>query len=73
MLINSLELRAACFTLRKVIPSVQEAAARGGRRRYGLGLRQLQAMGPKRVVLSADNDNEFRSRSEWIREKSCIY
>ena len=64
MLMNSSELRAAGFTLREVIPPALEAAARGGRRRYGAGLRQLQGMGPKRIVLSADNDNKFRSRCE---------
>jgi len=64
MLINSWELRAAGFTLREVIPPALEAAARDGRRRYGAGLRQLQGMGPKRFVLSTDNDNEFRSRCE---------
>jgi len=42
MFINSLELRAAGFTLREVILPALEAAARGGRRRYGAGLRQLQ-------------------------------
>ena len=36
------------------------AAASGGRRRYGAH----QGMGPKRFVLSADNNNEFRSRCE---------
>jgi len=64
LLINSLELRAAGFTLREVIPTALEAAARGGRRRYGAGLRQLQGMDSKRFVLSADNDNKFRSRCE---------
>jgi len=64
MLINSLELRAAGFTLKEVIPPALEAAARGSRRRYGAGLHQLQVMGLKRFVLSADNDNEFRSRCE---------
>jgi len=64
MLVNSSELRAAGFTLGEVIPPAPESAARGGRRRYGAGLRQLQGMGPKRFVLSADNDNEFRSRCE---------
>ena len=62
--INSLELRAAGFTLREVIPPALETAARGGRCRYGVGLRQLQGMGPKRFVLSTDNDNEFRSQCE---------
>ena len=61
---KSSELRVAGFTLREVIPPALEAAARDGRRRYGAGLRQLQGMGPKRFVLSADNDNEFRSRCE---------
>jgi len=57
MLINSLELCAAGFTLREVIPPALEAAARGGRRMYRAGLRRLQGMGPKRIVLSADNNN----------------
>jgi len=56
MLINSSELRAAGFTLREVIPPALEAAVRGGRRMYGAGLRQFQGIGPKRFVLSADND-----------------
>jgi len=42
---------------------------RGGRRRYGAGLRQLLDMGPERPVLSGDNENEFRSRFEWMRGK----
>jgi len=54
---------AAGFSLREVIPPALEAAARCGRRRYyGAGLRQLQGMGPKRFVLSVDNDNEFRTQ-----------
>jgi len=66
MLINSSVLRAAGFTLREVIPSALEVAARGGRRRYWAGLprRLLQDVGPKSFVLPADNDNEFRSRCE---------
>ena len=64
MLINSSELRAAGFTRREMIPPALEAAALGGKCRYGAGLRQLQGMGPKRLVLSADHDNEFRSRCE---------
>ena len=59
MFINSSELRAPGFTLREVIPL--EAAARSGRQKYGAGLHQLQGIGPKRVVLSTDNDNKFRS------------
>jgi len=70
MLINSSELRATGFTLREMIPPALEAAARGGRCRYGAGLRQLQGMGTKRFVLPANNKNEFRSRCESIREKS---
>ena len=66
MLINSSKLRAARFTLREVNPPAPEAAARGSRRKYGAGLHQLQGMGPKRVVLSADNDNEFRSQCEKL-------
>jgi len=72
MLINSSELRAAGFTRREMIPPALEAAALGGKCRYGTGLCQLQGMGPKRVVLSADNNNEFRSRCECIRENPCF-
>jgi len=64
MLLNSLELRAAGFTMREVIPPALESAARGGRPRCGAGLRQLQGMGPERFVLSADNDNDLRSPCE---------
>ena len=54
MLINSSELRAAGFKLK--------AAARV--RTRGAGLRSLEGMGPKRFVLSVDDDTEFRSRCE---------
>jgi len=69
MLINSSELRPAGFiTLREVIPLASEAAVHVGRHRYRAGLHQLWDMVPKRFVLFADNDNEFRSRCEWIRK-----
>ena len=42
------------------------ASARGGFRTRGSGLRNLEDMGPKRFVLSVDDDTEFRSRCEWI-------
>ena len=63
MLINSSELRAAGFKLKEVLPPALEAAARGGLRTRGAGLRSLEGMGPKRFVLSVDEDTEFRSRS----------
>jgi len=72
MLINSSELYAAGFTRREVIPPALEAAARGGRRRYGASLHQLQGIGPKRFVLSADNNNAFRFWCKWMRGKSCF-
>ena len=64
MLINSSELRAAGFKLKEVLPPALEAAARGGMRTRGVGLRSLEGMGPKRFVLSVDDDTEFRSRCE---------
>ena len=64
MIINSSELRAAGFSLRELLPPELEAAARGGMRTRGAGLRELQGMGPTRFVLSADDDNEHRSRCE---------
>ena len=64
MLINSSELRAAGFKLKEVqvLPPAPEAAARVHTR--GAGLRCLEGMGPKRFVLSVDDDTEFRSRCE---------
>jgi len=38
-----------------------------------IGLCQLQGMGPTWCALSVDNDNEFKSRREWIRRKSRFY
>jgi hypothetical protein len=64
MLINSSEMRAAGFKFKEVLPPALEAAARGGLRTRGAGLRSLEGMGPKRFVLSVDDDTEFRSRCE---------
>jgi hypothetical protein len=44
------------------LPPALEAAARV--RTRGAGLRSLEGMGPKRFVLSVDDDTEFRSRCE---------
>jgi len=48
-------------TLQEVIPPALEAAAHSARRTRGAGLRQLEGLGRKRFVLSADDDNELRS------------
>ena len=64
MLINSSDLRAAGFKLKEVLSPTLEASARGDMRTRGSGLRSLEGMGPKRFVLSVDDDTEFRSRCE---------
>jgi hypothetical protein len=64
MMINSSELRAAGFKLKEVLPPALDAAARGDLRTRGAGLRSLEGMGPKRFVLSVDDEIEFRSRFE---------
>ena len=64
MLINSSELWAAGFKLKEVLPPTLETAARGGMITRGAGLRSLEGMGPKRFVLSVDDDTEFRSLCE---------
>ena len=64
MIINSIELWGAGFNLQEVIPPALEAAARSGRRTRGAGLRQLEDVGRKRFVLSADDDSVLRSRCE---------
>ena len=62
--INSSELREAGFKLQEVLSPTLEAAARGGMRTRGAEPRSLEGMGPKRFVLSVDDDTEFRSRCE---------
>ena len=64
MLINSSELRTTGFKLKEVLSPTIESAARGGIHTRGAGLRSLEGMGPKRFVLSVDDDIEFRSRCE---------
>ena len=64
MIANSSELRAAGFKLQKLLPPELEQAARGGMRKRGAGLRQLEGMGPARWRLEQDEDNDFRSRCE---------
>ena len=61
---DSNELRAAGFKLKEVLPPTLKPDARGGMRTRGAGLRSLEGMGPKRFVLSVDDDTEFRSRCE---------
>jgi len=63
MIFNSSELRAAGFTLLEVFPPELETAARR-RSTRGAGIRQLEGMGPRRFMLSMDDDTEFRSRCE---------
>ena len=48
----------------EVLSPALEATARGGMLTRGVGLRSLEGMGPKRFVLSVDDDTEFRSRCE---------
>ncbi len=62
ILINSSELCVSGFKLREVFPPTLESVARV--RTRGAGLRSLEGMGPKRFVLSVDDDTEFRSRCE---------
>jgi hypothetical protein len=61
MLINSSDLRAAGFKLTEVLKCFLRQLLACTR---GSGLRSLEGMGPKRFVLSVDDDTEFRSRCE---------
>ncbi len=58
MLIKSSELCAAGFKLQEVLQHLRQLLACT----RGTGLRSLEGMGPKRFVLSVDDDTEFRSR-----------
>ncbi len=64
MLINSSELRATGFKFKEVLPPAPEGVVRGGLSTRRVGLCILEGMGPKRFVLSVDDDTEFRSRCE---------
>jgi len=64
MIISSSELRTVGFKLYEVIPPELEAAVRIGRCTHGAGIRHLEGMGPKRFVLSVNDDTEFQSRCE---------
>jgi hypothetical protein len=61
VLINSSELRAAGFKVKEVLLQHLRQLLAYTR---GAGLRSLEGMGPKRFVLSVDDDTEFRSRCE---------
>jgi hypothetical protein len=69
MIVNSSELCDSDFDLREVIPIQLEEEARGVRCTRGAALKQIHGMDTKRYVLSVDNDNEFRSRCEWM----CVF
>ena len=64
MLINSSELWASGFKFKEVMSPSLETDARGGMLTRGVGLRSLEGMGPKRFVLSVDDDTECRSQCE---------
>ena len=69
MIINSSELRGAGFNLQEVIPPALEVAARSGRRTRGAGVRQVEGLGRKRFVLSADDDSDLRSLRECVSSR----
>ena len=64
MIVNSNQLRTTYFDLREVIPLQLEEVVRGDRRTRRDVLKEIHRVGPRRYVLSVDNDKEFRSRCE---------
>ncbi len=62
MLIISNELRAAGFKRKEVFPPSLEATVRVHTRGKGLRSLDIEGMGPKRFILSVDDDTEFRTR-----------
>jgi len=71
--IDSSELRADGFKVREVFPPVLETASRSGRYTCGAVIHHLEGMGPKRFILSVDDDTEFESRcvSKWVTMCWC--
>jgi hypothetical protein len=68
MLVNSSELRAADFPLAEVRTLQLDEVSHGGRRTRGAVVRKLRGVGNSTLVLSVENDNDFRSRcrSEYL-------
>ncbi len=66
MIVNSSDLCVVGFDLREVIPLHLETVTRGDQCTRGVVLKKIHGMGTRRHVLSVDNDNEFRSRCEWL-------
>ena len=69
MIINSSELRAAGFTLQKVLPPKLEAAT-CRRCTRGVGIRQREGMGPTRFMSSVDADIESARPRGWKQKKA---
>ncbi len=66
MLVNSSQLRATDFPLAEVRPLQLDTVAHGDRRTRGATVKKLQGVCNSTFVLSVENDNDFRSRCEWI-------
>ena len=64
MIINSSELRGAGFRLQELIPPQLQCLAKSRNRRSGAGLKQLQGVGPLKLLLHVDTDNDLRARCE---------
>ncbi len=58
MIVNSIQLCPTDFDLREVIPLQVETVTRGDRCKRDAALKEIHGMGPRRYVLSVDNDIE---------------
>jgi hypothetical protein len=62
--------RAAGFKINQVLPPALEADARV--RTRGVGLRSLEGMGPKRFVLSVDDDTDSGHEINPVKKFTVI-
>ena len=61
MIVNSSEVRAAGFKLKELMP---DSSARAGPRTQGAGVRTMEGMGEKMLVLDVRDDNYIREGCE---------
>jgi hypothetical protein len=66
MIVSLSDLRDTDFPLTEVRPLQLDTVAHGDGRTSGASVRKFQGVGNITFVLSVENNNDFRSRCEWI-------